>query len=365
MSVYYAILPGFKLAEFAGWLTIVYVIIMNRKSVWLEANSRNFEATANGVRWEAVIFSSEFCRNKSYFDVYKLLRWANKLEKILLNNVHTGKYFPNQTDRITRMEVKTDDNGITECYAVVESTNPEKKANPEMVTGFSIELMVEAKDVISNENGEYYIDFEWVGLAYLLGQLAGSGDTRILSTKTFNQNIIMNEKQIKELLEVQKTEFNEKLDQIKAEFATETMARKSQVKTDGSMSWVADNGVTYTETWQNIYTSMVTALETETLTGAQVMEYLAGMFNLKTFSGVADPEPTKEAEEPSEGENELTKIENALNHAEQLRTNMSEANEPMEVVSDHRGALNPAITTSKQFYSQIQNQIKNQILNNK
>lgn len=153
----------------------------------MEAQARNFEKTANGVRWEAVIFSSEFNRNKAYFDVAKMKRWASKLNKVLLNNSHNGKYFSITTDKVVEIKVEFDDDGVTECYAIVESTNPEKIANPEIVTGFSIEILVDDKDVISNENGEYYIDYEWIGLAYLLGELAGSGDTRLLSMRTFAQ----------------------------------------------------------------------------------------------------------------------------------------------------------------------------------
>jgi hypothetical protein len=131
-----------------------------------EAKLRNFQSTPNGVRWEAVIFSSEFNRNAYYFDIYKLLRWKNRLNAILFNNKHDGKYFSYTTDKLLDIKVSTDDNGITECYAIIESTNPEKRANPEMVTGFSIEISVKPENVIKNENGEFYTDFEWVGIAY-------------------------------------------------------------------------------------------------------------------------------------------------------------------------------------------------------
>ena len=149
------------------------------------ATLRNFETLPNGVRWEAVIFSSENNRNEYYFDIYKLLKWKNRLGSILLNNNHDGKYFSPLTDKVVDIKVETNDNGVTECYAVIESTNKEKRINPELVTGFSIEISVDPKNEIKNHNGEFYLDFEWVGIAYLTGKLAGSGGSRLLDKKTF------------------------------------------------------------------------------------------------------------------------------------------------------------------------------------
>ena len=164
---------------------------MNKDKIWFEAQARNFTKTANGVRWEAVIFSSEFNRNKRYFDIKKLFKpfqtRVDLLNKILLNNSHDGRYFSVATDKVVEVVINESDDGqVTEVYAIVESTNEEKKANPEMVTGFSIEIMVDANDVAVFPDGdEFYRKPEWMGLAYLEGQLAGSGDTRILSMKTF------------------------------------------------------------------------------------------------------------------------------------------------------------------------------------
>jgi hypothetical protein len=278
-----------------------------KQQVWFEAKPRNFEKTANGVRWEAVIFSSEFNRNSAYFDIYKLARWKNKLEKILLNNGHNGKYFSITTDKLLSIEVKTDDNGVTECFAVVESTNPEKIANPESVTGFSIELMVDAKDVISNENGEYYIDYEWVGMAYLLGELAGSGDTRLLSMKTFNQknNNFMQENQIKELLEAQKTE-------LVKEF-----------------SIILEN---------------------------QIKE-LSSLQTFKQADNKEEEKPTEETPPPTDTEDdELKKVENQLNQAEKLKNQMKTVAN-FEKVTDQRqnqGAEKTAkISKVPSFYTKL------------
>ena len=337
---------------------------MSKQTVWLEAQARNFSEIPNGVRWEAVIFSSEFNRNKYFFDIYKLLRWKGRLEKVLMNNNHNGKYFANSTDKIVDISVSTDENGVTECFAVIESTNDEKRSNPDMVTGFSIELRVDEKDVIANENGEYYTDYEWVGIAYLTGILAGSGDARILTTKTFQlNNNIMNEEQVKALLAEQKTEllaeFASQAETLKKEFA-EKVVGKQQVKTDGMLSWIED-GVTYTGTWQNIYTEMLTALGKEEPEAPEVMEFLAKKFNYKGFGEIREvetqpePEITPEVTPEAVESDELTKIEMSLNHAETLKQQMKQFTGE-ELVSEVAPAENATKSYKlPSFYSKINN----------
>lgn len=350
---------------------------MNRQKVWFEAKARNFKETPNGVQWEAVIYSSEFNRNKYFFDVHKLLRWQNKLEKVLLNNNHEGKYFSNNTDKVVSIEVKTDDNGITECFAIVESTNEEKRNNPDLVTGFSIELMVDGKDVIANENGEYYIDYEWIGLAYLTGILAGSGDSRVLSTKTFSQQVNnnMNEQQVKELLAAQKkelqAEFAEQTEKLKKEFAEELVA-KFQVKTDGTYTWVSGDKI-YTETWQNISTSVVTALSKDDAEEPQVMEFLAQKYGYKKFTdeGEGDedvqdqeskpttdptPDPTPDPES-----DELKKIENQLNYSQYLQDKMKSFRTKEELADRSQGADEPANAKVIDFNQSIEDQVRNNL----
>lgn len=279
---------------------------MNRKKVWLEAQVRNFQEIPNGVQWEAVIFSSEFNRNKSYFDIQKMKRWAGKLEKVLLNNNHKGKYFSVQTDKVVELKVETNETGVTEAYAIVQSINEEKRKNPEMVTGFSIELMVDGKDVIANENGEYYIDYEWVGLAYLTGELAGSGDTRLLSMKTFSQsegennqnnNNSMNEEQIKALLAEQEAKLTAAFAQKEAELKkfAEELVSKQQSTTNGEASWKGEDGKIYTEKWQNIYTSIITAMTEDEPSEPQVLGFLA-----QKFGYIKKEEETDEQKELNE-----------------------------------------------------------------
>jgi hypothetical protein len=344
---------------------------MNQPPVWYEAKARNFQKTPNGVQWEAVIFSSEFNRNASYFDIHKLARWSKKLNKVAMNNNHDGKYFSAITDKVVSIEVQTDENGITECFAVVESTNPEKIANPEMVTGFSIELMVDKKDVISNENGEYYIDFEWVGIAYLISELAGSGDTRLLSMKTFSsqnnptQPQLMNEEQVKAILAEQKTELTTEfsallentIETIKAEFSEKQLLHKGQTKTNGTMSWVNEDGDTITEDWESIYTSIVTKTKNESPTALEVMEYIAQNFGVETEKKETEKSEAETTPPAGESEPELTKIENSiLNAAEKMKVNMSKNITEGKV--DQNGAVIPAVKSVTDFKKSISNTIK-------
>jgi hypothetical protein len=191
----------------------------------LEIKNFNLSEDKKTVEWEAVIFSSEFNRNKAFFDVTKMNRWSKKLEKIQFNNDHNGKYFSTVTDKIIDFKIVEDENGAIEALAKIQSTNPEKIANPEKVTGFSIEIKVDKNDVIKNENGEYYKDYEWVGVAYLQGQLAGSGDTRILSLRTFS--MIEEEEKKNTPSPVTPPQNDEEIEKLKKEFAI-LQARKEE-----------------------------------------------------------------------------------------------------------------------------------------
>jgi hypothetical protein len=291
---------------------------MNKQQVWFEAKSRNFQETPNGVQWEAVIFSSEFNRNQSYFDIYKLKRWRDKLSKVMMNNNHDGKYFSAVTDKITAIDVRTDERGITECFATVQSTNSEKRANPEKVTGFSIELMVDTKDVIANENGEYYIDYEWVGMAYLLSEMAGSGDTRLLSMKTFNQK--------------NQTNF---MSDSQSQAMIDLLSQQNQTLNLILQELVKDNQMDSVETQAfSVEEEAVVATPTEEVTTPEVAE-----------------EPVKVIAEvtPEEIPAELKQIESNLNHAEKLKVQMS-LNKEEELVSDQSGAGKTAKSASEALF---------------
>lgn len=330
---------------------------MNRQKVWFEAEARNFETTATGVRWEAVIFSSEFNRNKAYFDVNKLQRWANKLNKILLNDDHDGKYFSITTDKITAIKVQTDEQGVTEVFAVVESTNPEKVTDPTIVTGFSIELMVNAKDVIANENGEYYIDFEWIGMAYLRGQLAGSGDTRLLSMRTFAQaqnNKTMTEDQIKAMLAEQadqlKQTFKAETDELKADFTAQVgdIVDKYKSQSISTSNYTDEEGNKYETNSISIWESITTLIEKGEMTGALYDLLKAKKLEVKPFSATSEGEGknTDTDEKQDEEENELQKIEHSLKHAKNFKKQMSKLGIEEEL-SDHQSESKKTADSTK------------------
>jgi hypothetical protein len=270
-----------------------------------------FEEIPNGVRWEAVIFSSEWNRNHYFFDIQKLLRWSKKLEKVLMNNDHDGKYLPYATDGIKEIRVETDDNGVTECFAVIESTNEEKRKNPMSVTGFSIELGYNDEDVIKNKNGMYLIDYEWVGIAYLNGILAGSGDTRILNTLTFseNNNNIMSEEQIKALLEAQKAELKadfEKETELKIAEFKKTIIAENGGQSKSTYTWTGEDGKTYTRDYESINKEIVSVLENDTAEEPSMLGYMAAKFGY-----------VKKEENP-----ELNKIEENLNKTVEFQNKM-------------------------------------------
>lgn len=230
--------------------------------IHLPCEIRNFVKTENGVQWDAVIFSSEFNRNKAFFDIYKLARWKDKLEKILMRDDHAGKYFAYSQDGIQDFNIKTNDKGETEVYSVVRSTNPDKIRNPNQVTAFSIELAVDPKNIIYNENGEYYIDYEWIGLSYLRGDPAGSGDSRILSVKTFNltnqaetQNkSFMTNDEIKELIVYNNDKLNQtiaKFQQSMEIFAEKMVVFNKEIDPNPNQVLLANLETMFTETTPN------------------------------------------------------------------------------------------------------------------
>jgi hypothetical protein len=140
------------------------------------------------VEWEAIIFSSNFNRNQTFFDIFKLQSYQDKLEKILFNINHQPPYLA-ITNRVKKIALEVKNNSEQELRATIVSTDPKILAIADQITGFSIEIQVLPSDVISNQNGEYYKHFEWVGIAYLTGVLAGSGDSRILDRRTYSQSI--------------------------------------------------------------------------------------------------------------------------------------------------------------------------------
>jgi Zn-dependent metalloprotease len=148
-----------------------------------------FKEVLGGFEVEMMIFSTAFNRNKAYFQVSDLMKWQNKLDSILFDLNHDlslsgGKYLGNQ-NKFTSLRADYS-SGELEIFATFKTTDPLVVARKNEITAPSIELMVDEEDCISDEKGEYYTQFDWVGCALLLGIVAGSGNARVGEIKEFN-----------------------------------------------------------------------------------------------------------------------------------------------------------------------------------
>jgi hypothetical protein len=337
------------------------------------------EGDVEGFELDQCIFSTAYNRNHAYFQVSSLTKWANKLERILFNFNHDltqsgGQYLGNKTKAIKMWSVELD--GEYEVWWTIRSTDELMIQRRNEITGPSVELLVDSENIIKNELGEYYRDFDFVGCAQLTGVLAGSGDSRNTSeVREFNLDLtpinqnIMQEQQVKELLEAQKTElqkeFSDQIETIKSEFASQTaeLLSKSQTKTNGTMSWVNSDGDTITEDWESIYTSIVTKTKNENPTVIEVMEYLAENYGIKSFKidsqdgnnsdnppsadSSSDKDNGGDADAGAGGAETLEQIEMQLNHADNLKNKMkTESN--FDLVPDQNGADKSA-KLSKEF----------------
>lgn len=194
------------------------------------------QGATGGFEADVVFFTTVNNRNRAFFQVPDLLLSGSKLEKLLWNFNHEleltgGVYLGNQTKIISLNSRIVD--GVFEVYGTVRTEDPIVIEKKDKITGVSIELMVDDDDIIRNENGMYFTQFEWVGTAFLLGIMAGSGDSRVTEIRTFsadgtltpikfnNPTIIMNPEEIKTLLAQERAA-------IKAEFTTEL---ETQLKT--------------------------------------------------------------------------------------------------------------------------------------
>lgn len=228
------------------------------------------EDDIEGYEIDQVIFSTAFNRNRCYFQVSKLLGYANKLTKLMSNINHDlsntdDRYIPSSEAGYTKIwEVVND--GELEIWGTFRATSPFFVSRKNEFTAPSVELMVDERTAIINENGEYYEDFEWFATAQLAGIPAGSGDARNASEmREFNLDLtpykkdnIMTEEEVKSLLEEQKKEFSTQLETIKKEFAvvSSTKANMNEV-----YEWVGSDGNTYRSTYEQLISSVTEMLE--------------------------------------------------------------------------------------------------------
>jgi len=285
--------------------------------------SANKESGTKKIEFEMCVFSTSFNRNKAYFQVSKLLEYRDKLNRILTNINHDlslsgGKYMGNLT-KYSNLQGRFSESNL-EIWVKVESKDPLLIQYKDDITAPSIELIVEEKDIISGENGEYFVDFDWVAIAFLVGVPAGNGDARIESIRQFDNNInkkTMTEEQVKQLLEKQaedlKKEFSQQTEAIKVEFAKIAEDKQSN---KGEYTYVNEKGEVVKTTWESIYNSLTEIVEKE-----EVMEDspLILMMKAKKFkiSKEVEEEPKKE-----ETEEEIKEADEAITKAEAFQAKM-------------------------------------------
>lgn len=307
-----------------------------------EVKPIQYKEIPNGVEFDMVIFSTAYNRNKAYFQVSKLLKWQNKLERIMFDFNHDleltgGKYLGNQS-KFTKLWSEFVD-GELEIKATFQSTDDLVISKAKEITAPSIELMVDTDNVIFNDLGEYYIDFDWVGCALLLGVPAGSGDARISGEiKEFDLNLkpinkqIMQEEQVKELLKAQKVEltkeFSTQLETIKAEFGQ--IVAQSQSKEESVWEYMDEDGNKYRTTSKEVCNSITELVESGEVNDTLMTLMKSKGFEIKKFEIENDTseEDKPDEENKNEGEEtppeELKTIENSLNQAEELADKMKQ-----------------------------------------
>ena len=324
-----------------------------------------FEKKKEGkIAITACLFSTAYNRNKSFFQVSKLMSWGKKLESILHNFNHDlsisgNKYFGNKT-KLTKIWTEIVD-GELEIWTTLESSDPEFIARKDEITAPSIEIMVDPVDIIINENGEYYIDFDFVGVAWLLGIPAGSGNTRISEIREFSTDLSseidfkkqnnaqnMNEEHIHSLLEEQNktlTEnFSVQIEGLKKEFA-ETIGQ-SQREEETVHNWKDCDGNEYRMTSVEIYKSI-----TELLSKNKEIDEKSSLgiaMKAKGYSIVKEPTEIEEAEK------KFGKAEEMITKMRSFRSEEGQEN--------HNGSANAPADT-KDFKSQLNEQIKQNLQN--
>jgi DNA-binding transcriptional MerR regulator len=240
----------------------------------------------SGVRMQGItVFSAANNRNKRYFDITWLILADDVATKLIFNLSHdqAKKLGGIKLNKLFNMRLEKGPNGY-EIKADFESTDPALLEVLDQITGVSIEIMVDTSNirVFEDGSGEFYLEIEFVGMAFLVGEFAGSGDTRIPNMETFSTNKTrMSKEEIQQLLQETFAANNEKLE-AKFSQMVEKLLQKSQTNMNGEISWVGSDGKTYTRKWQDIYTEIVTCMEEAGNDNApEVMDYIAKVFNLE------------------------------------------------------------------------------------
>lgn len=308
----------------------------------------NFKKTEGGFTVPMMLFSTgnnsrDNNRNDAHFQVAKLLRWENKLSSLLFNFDHDlsltgGKYLGNR-NKYTSMYPKFE-HGELEIWADFMSNDPEVLDRMNEITGPSIELMVDTNTIIENEHGSYFLDFDFVGTALLLGKVAGMGGTRLGEIKEFSldlqplekpTNTDMSSEELKQIMSEFKASILEGVNLQLASFKEES--QKEEPKQE--------------ETKPEVAPTEATVAPVEELPKAEVKPAEGPVEGIKQPE--AEPvQPPQDFTPPADVEKELLKIENSLKEMQAWSEKMK-ANATLESVSDQNDAAKTAKAPAQVF----------------
>jgi len=321
-----------------------------------QSKSLNFAEVDGGFEAEMMLFSTAFNRNKAYFQVSDLMKWANKLDSIMFNfnhdlNLSSGKYLGNQNKfTAIRPDYST---GELEIFATFRTTDPMVVARKSEITAPSVELMVDDENCISSENGEYFTAFDWVGCALLLGVIAGSGNARVGQIKDFNIlqqfNITndMTKEEMNELLTAQKTELLATFEAKIGDIVSRTKDQSACTST-----YTDEKGNKYETNSMSMWESITTLIESGQVTGALSVLMNAKKLEVKEFGSEENeqetPPPPELPAEPTAEELEdaavLADVQMKLQNVEKRAAIMSNF-KAEKLVSDRESDAPNAVTS--------------------
>ena len=266
-----------------------------------------FAAVEGGFEADMMLFSTVQNRNHAFFQVSDLMKWEGKLEAIMTNFNHdlklsSNKYLGNLNKWV---KIWTQFNGgALEIWSTFRTEDASVVSRKNEITGPSIELLVDEANIISGKSGEYFTDFDWVGVALLLGVPAGSGGARVSEIRDFNFSQIFNlknnmqEDEVKALLEAQKQEF---ATQLEAKFAAvNEVISQSENQGSGKYTWVGEDGCTYEESYESAFKSLVKCIEDGKAEGdSPLMAYnakLLAKFHTPEVPEAGEPQPEAQVE---------------------------------------------------------------------
>ena len=335
----------------------------------VEAKPIKYEKTdgVNGVRFQMMIFSTAWNRNKAYFQVADLLRWSKKTSKIFMNFNHDleetgGQYLGNKT-KIVKNSMKGEySDGSFEIFATFESTDDAVISRVDEITAPSIELEIDTKDYKQFEDGSgfYFTDFELVGVAFLTGFLAGSGDARLTSDiEKFSQTL-------DNTMQFKTTELQTFFETEEGKVVFAELVDKYESKTESKETFKAPDGTVYQSQTEYIMKTVVTNVTEEMEKGMiefkKILEDRLASFKAEEADAEEDADADKESPIPAEGEKDEAKTETESDKAGTFKgtADLTEAKEEnFQAVSKPTAVEKAGEVTKVSRYTRIKNNLKN------